>query len=150
MLISWIINCNVIVKLFSFIRYIKNWCKLHDCILFVIEIWVLNDQLIIKELISGFISILKCSLSEVNYDYTHIITPFTFCSCHIWRYQSIQHTLSNLVQLDLSLHLYVNIINDLLTGLCFPYTVTSNDNKISFISYCMYFDIREWCYCLFL
>lgn len=85
------------------------------------------------------------SLSKVYDDDTHIVAAFTFSSVEVGRQQRIQKTLTDLGQLDFALHLDVNVVNDLLTRLGLPYTVTADDGKVRPTRHLMDLDVRKSC-----
>lgn len=81
------------------------------------------------------------SLSEINNYDTHIITTFALRSINIWGKQSIHETFANFSNLYFSLHLYVNIINDLLTCFGLPDTIATYDDEICLIRNLVHLDV---------
>ena len=83
------------------------------------------------------------SFPEINNDDAHIITAFSLSSINIWGEKSIHKTLADFGNLHLSLHLYVNIVYDLLTRFGLPDTVTPNDYKIRLVRDLVHLDVWE-------
>lgn len=70
------------------------------------------------------------SLSEV-YEYdTHIVAAFALSSIHIRGQQRIEKTLGDLAELDLALHLDVDVVNNLLTRFRLPDAVAAHDGEV--------------------
>jgi hypothetical protein len=85
---------------------------------------------------------MKCfSLSEINENDTHVVTSFALGSINIWGEQSVEESLTNLCDFDLPLHLYVDIVNNLLRSLRFPDAVAPNYHKISLVRDLMHLDV---------
>jgi hypothetical protein len=97
-----------------------------------------------------YMMLIMISLSEIDNYKTHIIATFALSAGHVWRDQSVKQPLAYLGDLNFSLHLNVDVINDLLTGLCFPDAIAAHDHEICFVTNLVYFDIGKRCYCLLL
>ena len=83
------------------------------------------------------------SLSKVYDNDTHVVAAFSLGSVEVGRQQRIQKALTDLGQLDLALHLDVNIVDNLLTRLGLPYTVAADDGKVSPTRQLVHLDIGK-------
>ena len=85
---------------------------------------------------------LLCSLSEV-YEYdAHVITAFSFGTVDVRGQQGVEEALSDLAELDLALHLDIDVVDDLLTRLGLPNAVTAHDRKVRLARDLVHFDVR--------
>jgi len=83
------------------------------------------------------------SLSEVNNYDTHIVAPFTLGTIDIGWQQCVEKTFSNLTQLHFTLHLDIDIVNNLLTSFSLPNAIASHNGKVSLASDLVHLDIRQ-------
>ena len=74
--------------------------------------------------------LLAVSLSKVDDYHTHVVATLTLSAVEVGRQEGIEKSLANLGQLDLALHLDVDIVNYLLGGLCFPDAIAAKNGKI--------------------
>jgi hypothetical protein len=83
------------------------------------------------------------SLPEINNDDAHVITAFALRSINIWRKKSVHKTLANFGNLHLPLHLYVNVVDNLLTCFGLPDAVTPYDHKVRLVGDLVHLNVWE-------
>jgi hypothetical protein len=91
--------------------------------------------------ISEVVCRIALSLSEINDDNTHIIAAFALCSINIWREKGVHKSFTDLGKFDLPLHLYIDVVNDLLGSLGLPDAIAPKYDEVRLISQLVHLDI---------
>lgn len=90
-------------------------------------------------LLSPKLKLVEYSILKINNNDGHIITSFAFSSIYVGRQQSVEQTFCDFVNFHFPLHLYVDVVNDLLACFGLPNAVTAHYYEIGFVGNLMHF-----------